>query len=115
MSMSKTVGATVRPVENDVPVTPMFMNPVDAFRHLPPAPGEPCNWYCHRALIVGVQQGPAELWHDVGAGGRTAVAAAPAGWTAAPASRSNPIDTDSAMRSLMVAPPCVILRGPRGK
>jgi hypothetical protein len=28
MSMSKTVGATVRPVANDVPVTPMLMNPV---------------------------------------------------------------------------------------
>jgi hypothetical protein len=103
--MSKTVGATVRPVANDVPVTPMLMNPVDAYRHPPPARGEPCNWYCHLALTAGLQHGPADLLQETGAGRPAAPAAAPAGGTATTASRSKPIDTKSVVRSLIVVPP----------
>src|SRR5690349_11700276 len=105
MSMSKTVGATVRPVAKDVPVTPMLINPVDAKRHLPPGAGEPCSWYCHRALTAGVQQGPADLLHAIGAGLLAVRVAAPAGGTATTASRSKPIDSKSVVRSLIVCPP----------
>src|SRR4249919_4144115 len=68
MSMSKTVGATVRPVANDVPVTPMLTNPVLLYRHPPLAPGDPCNWYCHRAFTAGFQQGPTDWLHGTGLG-----------------------------------------------
>src|SRR5215472_3567488 len=48
--MSKTVGATMAPVANDVPVMPVLMPPVDGYRHaVPPAFRAACNWYCQRA------------------------------------------------------------------
>src|SRR3954466_11636664 len=72
MSMSKTVGATVRPVANDVPVTPMLMKPVLRCRQPPFGFGEPCSWYCQRALTAGFQQFPTELLHGIGVGRVTA-------------------------------------------
>src|SRR6188472_4334723 len=109
MSMSKTVGATVRPVANEVPVTPMLSKPVDAYLQVPWGPGEPWSWYCQRALTGGVQQCPAELLHGVGAGRRVACAPALAGGRAARASRTRPIGNRSAARALMLAPSCTIL------
>src|SRR5262245_320901 len=68
MSMSNTVGATVRPVANDVPVTPMLMNPVLACRHPPFGFGEPCSWYCQRAFTLGFQQFPTDWLQGTGVG-----------------------------------------------
>src|SRR5207247_8517211 len=68
MSMSKTVGATVLPVANDVPVTPMLMKPVLLWRQPPLGLGDPWSWYCHRALTLGRQQLPTELLQGTGAG-----------------------------------------------
>src|SRR3989442_1111639 len=73
MSMSKTVGATVRPVANEVPVTPMLTNPVLLYRHPPLEPGDPCSWYCHRALTAGFQHGPTDRLQGTGAGVSAAV------------------------------------------
>src|SRR3954466_11908287 len=68
MSMSNTVGATVRPVANDVPVTPMLTNPVFRCRHPPFGFGDPCSWYCQRALTLGFQQLPTDWLHGTAAG-----------------------------------------------
>src|SRR5438445_5500882 len=68
MSMSKTVGATVRPLAKDVPVTPTLMNPCFLWRHPPWPSGDPCNWYCHRAWTSGCQHGPADALQGTGAG-----------------------------------------------
>src|SRR4051812_18267024 len=68
MSMSNTVGATVRPVANDVPVTPMLTKPVFVCRHPPFGSGDPCSWYCQRALTLGFQQFPTDVSHGTGAG-----------------------------------------------
>src|SRR5262245_12767145 len=75
--MSNTVGATVRPLSNDVPVTPMLMKPCFLCRHPPWPSGDPCSWYCHRAWTSGCQHGPAEALHGTGAG-------SPFGWAARP-------------------------------
>src|SRR5437763_10000619 len=68
MSMSKTVGATVRPVANEGPVTPMLMKPVLLCRQPPFGFGDPWSWYCHRAFTLGFQQLPIEVLHGTGAG-----------------------------------------------
>src|SRR3954451_6415469 len=68
MSMSNTVGATVRPVANDVPVTPMLTNPVFRCRHPPFGFGDPCSWYCQRALTLGFQQLPTDWLNGTAAG-----------------------------------------------
>ena len=73
--MSNTVGATVRPVANDVPVTPMLTNPVFACRQPPLGSGEPCSWYCQRAFTAGFQQLPTELLQATCAGSVTVVPA----------------------------------------
>src|SRR4026207_568174 len=72
MSMSNTVGATVRPVANEVPVTPMLMNPVFLCRHPPFGFGDPCTWYCQRAFTFGFQQFPTDWLQGTGAGSVTA-------------------------------------------
>src|SRR3954462_11593425 len=74
MSMSNTVGATVRPVANDVPVTPMLTKPVFVCRHPPFGSGDPCSWYCQRALTLGFQQFPTDVSHGTGAGSVLAAA-----------------------------------------
>src|SRR5689334_19651461 len=68
MSMSNTVGATARPVANDVPVTPMLMNPVFLCRQPPFGFGDPWSWYCQRALTLGFQQLPTDVLHGTGFG-----------------------------------------------
>src|SRR6476646_2745634 len=72
MSMSNTVGATVRPVVNDVPVTPMLTKPVFLCRHPPLGFGDPCSWYCQRAFTFGFQQFPTDWLQGTGAGRVTA-------------------------------------------
>src|SRR6185503_18276171 len=72
MSMSKTVGATVHPVANDLPVTPMLSKPVFPYLHSPLGSGEPWSWYCHRELTEGFQQFPDDRSHGTGFGSSAA-------------------------------------------
>ena len=103
--MSKTVGATVRPVANDVPVTPMLMNPVLLYRHPPWRSGDPCSWYCHRALTAGFQQWPADWLQGTGVGICTALerTGLPCAGAAVRPRTSSPIDSNRS-KPLLYAP-----------
>src|SRR6476619_2038803 len=97
MSISNTVGATVRPVATDMPVPPMLTTPVLLYGHPPWRPGDPCSWYCQRALMAGFQQWPTDWLQGTGVGMSARADRAPALW-AGPADRngnSSPSDNDA--------------------
>src|SRR5262252_986768 len=113
MSMSNTVGATCRPVANDVPVIAVLMNPVPGEMHWPEELTEPCNWYCQVATSGGRQHEFAEVLHGTGPG-RAAAAARACAW-AWPDAAAGPAQAGPAVNSTAASVPMThsVARPPR--
>src|ERR687888_55821 len=64
--MSKTAGVTDAPPVNGVPEMFTLMPPVAVNKQFPDLSRAAWSWYCHRAVVAGVQHAPAWVLQATG-------------------------------------------------